>query len=257
MKPRYAIYAIGSLLVALGAARAATAPGPATSTVMYPTPPRVVRGQLVFTQHCAMCHGDAGKGDGEMAPMLMHRAGVRPANLSDAARLARLGDAGVRHVVTNGGAHTGRSNLMPAWAGKLSSEQIDDVTAFVMSLPNSPEQDVAQARAEYQATSAGVPGRGATLFQHHCAACHGPQGHGDGTLAPALYARHNIRPRNLTDAAYMSQRTDRELFTTIKLGGGHVGKSPYMPNWGGYLTSAEVKDLVSYIRVISHTEARP
>lgn len=256
MKPRYAMYAIGSLLVALAAARAATTPG-ATGTVMYPTPAPVVRGQLVFTQHCAMCHGDAGKGDGDMAPMLMHRAGVRPANLSDEARLARLGEAGIRHVVTAGGAHTGRSNLMPAWAGKLSPRQIDDVTAFVMNLPTSPEQDVAQARAEYQTTSAGEAGTGATLFQHHCAACHGPQGRGDGTLAPTLYARHNIRPRNLTDTAYLSQRTDRELYTTIKLGGGHVGKSPYMPNWGGYLTSAEVKDLVSYIRVISHTEARP
>ena len=44
---------------------------------------------------------------------------------------------------------------------------------------------------------------------------------------------------------------------TISLGGGHVGKSPYMPAWAVYLSPGQVKDLVSYIRTISRTESQP
>ena len=30
-----------------------------------------------------------------------------------------------------------------------------------------------------------------------------------------------------------------------------------MPHWGGYLSAAQIKDLVSYVRMISHTAPRP
>ena len=204
-----------------------------------------------------MCHGDAGRGDGELSSVLVRRANTAPANLSNAERIQRLGAAGIHRVVERGGAHTGRSNLMPAWAGRLTPGQIDDVTAFVVSLPSSPLQNIATTGHTYENTPAGVSQRGQTLFAHHCAACHGLSGHGDGTFAATLVARNNIRPRNLTDATYIGKRTDQELFTTITLGGGHMGKSPYMPTWGGYLTPSQIKDLVSYIRTLSHTAARP
>jgi mono/diheme cytochrome c family protein len=261
MKRSEGIPALGLVIVAgaiaMAAAGATVKKDTATTTVISPTPQPVLRGQRVFTQYCAMCHGDAGQGNGDMSSMLMRDAHARPANLSDAARLKRLGRAGVRRVVSQGGAHTGRSNMMPAWAGRLTTRQIDDVTAFVMSLPTSPTLDLANARGEYQTASGGEAKEGATLFQHHCAACHGTQGRGDGTFAPSLMARHKIRPRNLTDSAYMARRTDRDLYATIKLGGGHVGKSPYMPTWGGYLSSGQIKDLVSYLRELSHTPHTP
>ena len=43
----------------------------------------------------------------------------------------------------------------------------------------------------------------------------------------------------------------------ISEGGGAMGKSVYMPHWGGYLTAPQIKDVISYVRVISHTVARP
>jgi mono/diheme cytochrome c family protein len=256
MKPGPGIYVVGLLFAAVAVAVAAGRSGPVGNTVVSPTPEPVLRGQRVFTENCAMCHGDAGQGNGELAPMLTRRAGAYPANIADPARLRRLGMSGVRRVVTEGGAHTGRSNLMPAWAGRLTARQIDDVSAFVMSLPNSPVLAVAKAREEFPQGEAGTPQRGAILFQHHCAACHGTQGKGDGTFAPALMAKHDIRPRNLTDPVYLSRKSDRDLYATIKLGGGHMGKSPYMPVWGGYLQPSQIRDLVSYVRVLSHTATR-
>src|SRR5258708_30834996 len=40
-------------------------------------PAHLANGQRVFLEYCAMCHGDGGQGDGEMAPQLLGRARVR------------------------------------------------------------------------------------------------------------------------------------------------------------------------------------
>ena len=92
-----------------------------SSGAPMPASASISRGQQLFLEHCAMCHGDGGAGDGELASGLQHKAGVSPANLTDRGRLERLGRAGVRNVITRGGAHTGRSNLMPAWGGLVAA----------------------------------------------------------------------------------------------------------------------------------------
>jgi mono/diheme cytochrome c family protein len=217
----------------------------------------LVRGQQTFLEYCAMCHGDGGEGDGEMAAALQQKAGVRPANLTDRARIARLGRAGVQLVVVHGGAHTGRSNMMPAWGERLSSQQVRDVVDYVSHLPDAAPGVSSTTLRDYTTSPPGAPEDGRRLFLHHCAACHGTQGRGDGPFAMTLNQRHQIRPRNLTDSTYIAQKTDRELFVTVTLGGGHVGKSPYMPSWAGYLAPEQIKSLVSYIRAISHTAPQP
>ena len=63
------------------------------------------------------------------------------------------------------------------------------------------------------------------LFAERCAACHGPQGKGNGPAAAAL----NPKPRNYGDTSWQATVTDEQLRKTIKLGGAAVGKSPLMP----------------------------
>jgi mono/diheme cytochrome c family protein len=55
----------------------------------------------------------------------------------------------------------------------------------------------------------------------------------------------------------MSSRTDQDLFSAISLGGGHLGKSMYMPSWANDLTPTQIKDVVAYLRQISKTPSRP
>ena len=83
----------------------------------------------------------------------------------------------------------------------------------------------------------------AAIFKQKCATCHGPTGHGDGPLAASL----NPKPRNYHDKAYMSTRTDEDLYNSI-----FNGKSA-MPPWGksGQLTSAQVHEMVAYVRSLS------
>lgn len=64
----------------------------------------------------------------------------------------------------------------------------------------------------------------ADLFAKRCAACHGPNGEGNGPAAAGL----NPKPRNYHDKAWQASTTDEEIEKAIVYGGSAVGKSPIM-----------------------------
>ncbi len=212
------------------------------------------RGRQAFLGYCGMCHGAYGAGDGPLAADLQKQGARGPAVLNNGARLKVLGRDGIISVITKGGAHTGRSNLMPPWGETLDKQLIGEIADYVLTLPDFKPGPTAEVVKQYLAAPPGVPARGRELFVFHCTACHGPYGKGDGTFADTLWARHQIRPRNLTDSTYFAHKTDQELFSTITLGGAHMGKSMYMPAWNYTFQPAQVKDLLAYVRAISHTQ---
>lgn len=63
------------------------------------------------------------------------------------------------------------------------------------------------------------------IFSTRCAACHGPQGRGDGAASASL----SPKPANFTDGAWQSKVTDEHIEKIIQYGGAAVGKSPSMP----------------------------
>ncbi len=78
-----------------------------------------------------------------------------------------------------------------------------------------------------------------------CAGCHGVSGKGDGiALAPHL----TPRPRDFSDAQYMSTLTDQHLFDVIAKGGPAVGLSGLMPPFGSVLNKQQTQGLVTFIR---------
>src|SRR5687768_8398679 len=76
----------------------------------------VARGEKVYREECASCHGREGEGGAGTA-------------LGNAAMLALDTDAFLRHAIVEGRQDT----PMPAFAGRLTDTQIDDVVAFVRS----------------------------------------------------------------------------------------------------------------------------
>jgi mono/diheme cytochrome c family protein len=94
------------------------------------------------------------------------------------------------------------------------------------------------------AAEKGDAAKGKETFQNTCAACHGPEGKGDGAAAAAL----DPKPRNLTDAAYLSTKTDEHLYKVISEGGASVGLSPMMAAWGGTLSEQDIWNVIAYIR---------
>ena len=85
---------------------------------------------------------------------------------------------------------------------------------------------------------------GGQSFMAVCASCHGAGGKGDGIASAAL----NPKPRDLSDAAYLSTLTDEYLFEVITKGGAAVGKSAMMPPWGGVLGDEGAWNVIAHIR---------
>ncbi len=64
------------------------------------------------------------------------------------------------------------------------------------------------------------------IFSTRCAACHGPQGRGDGPASSGL----TPKPANFTDHAWQARVTDPHVEQIIQFGGAAVGRSPAMPS---------------------------
>ena len=213
-------------------------------------------GQRTFLAHCAMCHGNDGNGDGEVASVMQKR-GITVARLNDGQRMSGLTQSDITKIIAQGGAHTGRSNMMPAWGDLLGRELVDALAAYVMTLSAAHPAIPASTLQEYLAAPAGTPVEGRVLFVHHCAACHGSFARGDGPIGDQLWALHKIRPRDLTDSTYIASRSDAELFAVVARGGGHFRKSTFMPAWTVTLSPEQMRDVVAYVRSVSRTAARP
>jgi cytochrome c oxidase cbb3-type subunit 3 len=92
----------------------------------------------------------------------------------------------------------------------------------------------------------GNPAKGKKLYLTYCFLCHGTSGKGDGFAA----AVQPVKPRDLANDAYMSARTDQQLFDAISGGGPAGHSSMVMPHWGETLTKAQIWDLVAYVRTL-------
>jgi len=214
------------------------------------------RGGRAFLSHCAMCHGNGGNGDGEAAAIVKTK-GATVARLNDAEQMDKLTRDQLVEIIQKGGEHTGRSHFMPAWGEKLDPAMISDIADFVITLRTVNPAIPRQTLASYLMAPPGVPADGRELFVHHCVACHGDEGKGDGPYGLRLIQDYKVHPRDLTDSTYFKNKMDKELYAVVALGGGHFRKAVYMPAWTVTLTPAQIKSLVAYVRSISHTVPRP
>jgi mono/diheme cytochrome c family protein len=88
---------------------------------------------------------------------------------------------------------------------------------------------------------------GKNLYSTYCVTCHGDRGKGDGVAARGLPQK----PADHTNGAVMNQLDDKFLMDLISKGGGAVGKSSFMPAWGGSLNEQQIRDIIAYIRTIA------
>lgn len=88
---------------------------------------------------------------------------------------------------------------------------------------------------------------GGALYAKLCSNCHGPNGLGNGRLAPAM-AAYGARPSNLTDNDWQHGSSDGEIFVVIRDG---VGPDFHMPKFQGKLSDEEMWHVVNYVRSIA------
>ena len=106
--------------------------------------------------------------------------------------------------------------------------------------------DSAKAKAPAAAAvSEEVLAKGKGIYKANCVACHGESGKGDGPAAGVL----KPKPRDHTDAAYMSTLSDEEMGKIIRFGGAIKGK-PLMPS-NPQINGADLDALILYTRSLS------
>ncbi len=94
-------------------------------------------GKTAYTTNCVSCHGETGKGDGPVGQVLP----TPPRDFSvgdfkiDADGDGTTGtDADLKAVISKGAAAFDGDQMMAAWGGVLSDEDVDNVVAYIHTL---------------------------------------------------------------------------------------------------------------------------
>lgn len=188
-----------------------------------------VEGRKLFATYCYLCHGLDGKGDGPLAAKMK----VPPPDLTDNAALKKRTETDLYAIIEGKEFRRLVSSEMPKWGDLFPEKKIWSVVAYVRFLRISKNPVL------------GDPEAGAVTYEHYCSPCHGPKGKGDGILISLL----SVKPADHTNRLKMDEMANEELINIITNG---TGKESLMPAWKDILTESEIKNLVGYIRLLSH-----
>ena len=204
------------------------------------------KGEALYAQKCAVCHGVTGKGDGVAEFVLF----PKPRDLTSGKFKIRSTtslptDGDLFRVVTQGIPGT----AMPSWTA-LSDAQRWDLVAYVKSL--SPL--FAQQKALKPGLISPAPKVTPALLETgkkfyaeaECLKCHGATGKGDGESADTLKDEwgYAIVPYDFTIAGRMKGgNTARDVYRTLLNG---IGGTP-MPSFADSLSPEEIWGLAYYV----------
>ncbi len=99
-------------------------------------PFEIRNGRIVYNEHCAPCHGDTGKGDGNY-----YASGLepKPRNFTDSAFMNQVQDEYLIEVIKKGTAAFGKSPYCPPWGDTLKEdEKVRNIISFLRTLQTNP-----------------------------------------------------------------------------------------------------------------------
>lgn len=199
----------------------ATVPPPTAlpSDVGFPeTAPDLALGAQIYAARCTDCHGENGRGDGEL---VASGEVPYPGDLTDPETMRAQTPEDHFQIITNGNIE----NLMPPWRAALTEDERWAVALYTYTLPYSQPQ---------LAT-------GADIWARECAECHGEGGAGDGPRAAEVG-----RPGHLNDPVEMVFASDADYYEIITEGAGEQ-----MPAYEDTLTEAERWAAAAYSRSLA------
>lgn len=173
------------------------------------TDPGALRaGGMLFIENCAACHGRDGRGNGALgAP-----------DLTDGDWLYGGDGQAILTSILDG-----RRGAMPAFAGTLSQEQINQLVHYVASLSGKPSDSLL--------TQLGKP-----LFSN-CVPCHGADGKGNFAMGAP----------NLTDNVWLYGGDRADIAVTISR-----GRTGVMPAWRERLGEEDALLVAAWVYAQSH-----
>jgi len=199
------------------------APGRPTADSEVMAPNKVVGFDVLYASNCAGCHGANGGGGLALS-------------LADPVYLAIADDPTIRRVIAEGVPGTAMPPFAASSGGSLTAEQIDAIVHGIRTRWARADELAGTEAPPYAASVAGEAQRGAEVYRHFCASCHGAEGRG-GERAGAI-----------VDASYLALVSDQNLRTTVIVGRPELGA----PDWrndvpGKPLSSQDVSDVVAWL----------
>src|SRR6266849_3859027 len=94
----------------------------------------VKSGEALYLRYCAVCHGDAGRGDGSSATGFA----TKPADLTDGRLMNTLPDEFLVNIILRGGPAEGLSPGMPPFADFLSESQTRQLIRYLRAIAAPP-----------------------------------------------------------------------------------------------------------------------
>ncbi|MBN2470079.1 MAG: c-type cytochrome [Anaerolineae bacterium] len=190
-------------------------PTSAPALALPETMPDLAAGAVFYTEHCAMCHGAGGQGDGTMVQD--GRLQNPPPDFSDPALVVNQTPFGYMQAITEGNMISG----MPPFS-RYTAEERWNVTAYVYTGAIAPD----------------TLALGAAVYEANCASCHG-DGTGNGPDAP------EIMP-DLTAFDFWAENSNAAIASKIS-----TGVMPGMPGFADSLTAAEIDAAALYLRTLA------
>ncbi len=218
------------------------------------TPELASRGEQVFKDNCASCHGESGAADGTCAAFLSPQprnftTGIYRFKTTPGAEMPT--DQDLFRTVSLGVHSTG----MPPWQYLLSEEDRWAVVAHLKTFSDKFESRGAGTPVdlgdEPATISEEMVTRGREAYvKGQCGKCHGEGGYGDGPSSLTLEDAFGnaIPPRNYHKAAdFKRGHTLRDIALTINTG----NNGTPMPAFNEAFSEQEVWDLAAYIHSLA------
>lgn len=185
----------------------------------------VERGETLYTENCAQCHGADGTGGGAPSPYDAEDDWPAPNLTTIAARYENNPNiTDIRQYLINTIEQGRPGTPMPIWGaaygGPWNDQQVEEVADWILSRQAEDEAEPQQA--------ASLSGR--ELFAGNCARCHGEDGRsGEGRPGPSLVG--------------VFERHDEDTVMAILQNGISMGTGVTMPPWqNGYFYPTSPQD---------------
>jgi len=186
-------------------------------------PNEVLEFGTLYSENCAACHGENGRGGAAIA-------------LADPVYLAVADDRTVRGVIAKGVRGTAMPPFAESAGGLLTDQQVDVITRQIRARWSKPGILDGANPPGYAAKSPGDPHRGQDVYQTYCESCHGPEGRG-GPKGSAI-----------TNDSFLALVSDQGLRTIVIAGRPELGAPDWRGNVPGKpMSDQEVTDVVAWL----------
>ena len=190
--------------------------------VIMPPAPTVASkmGAALYTERCAVCHGDQGEGKGKVGT-----------SLSSPEFLSTVSDPLLTDAIANGREGT----TMSPWAKNgLDDAQIASLVRYIRKWQKTPSIALDSAPLKGDAAN------GKTLYDQNCASCHGPTG--------MTMRNDSLAGSSIGHPQFLAQASDAFIAYAIANGRSGTVMVPQAKEKGGALSAQDIADIVTYMR---------